>query len=336
MTNILLTGGAGYIGSHTYVALVEAGYRPIILDDYSNSHPGVLARLEEITGKPVVQVRGSVADIDVVSRLMEEQKVQAVVHLAGLKAVGESVKEPLKYFDTNIIGLLRLMQAMDQANCRTLVFASSATVYGDPASVPITEAVPLNHTSPYGYSKIVCEEMIAAMVAKPAWRAGVLRYFNPVGAHPSGLIGENPQDMPNNLMPYVAQVATGGRARLKIWGDDYPTPDGTGLRDYIHVVDLAEGHVAALGTLLKADCSFTVNLGTGQGHSVLEVVRAFGVACGSAVPFEICARRPGDIAQCYADPALAQQLLGWRAQRTLADMCIDTWRWQSRNPKGYC
>jgi UDP-glucose 4-epimerase len=336
MTNILLTGGAGYIGSHTYVALVAAGYRPIILDDYSNSDPGVLARLEEITGKPVLHVRGSVADVGLVSALMAEHKVQAVIHFAGFKAVGESVAEPLKYFDNNITGMLRLMQAMDQANCRTLVFSSSATVYGDPASVPITESFPLRHTSPYGHSKIVCEEMIAAMlVAKPAWRAGVLRYFNPVGAHPSGLIGESPQGVPNNLMPYVAQVATGKRAHLNIWGADYLTPDGTGLRDYIHVMDLAEGHVAALDALLKTDCSFTVNLGTGQGHSVLEVVHAFSLACGHAVPYEICARRPGDIAQCYADSALAQQLLGWRAQRTLADMCVDTWRWQSRNPEGY-
>ena len=336
MTNILLTGGAGYIGSHTYVALAAAGYRPIILDDYSNSHPGVVARLEEITGQPVLHVRGSVADIGLVSALLEEHKAQAVVHFAGFKAVGESVAEPLKYFENNITGMLRLMQAMDQASCRALVFSSSATVYGDPASVPITESFPLRHSSPYGYSKIVCEEMIAAMlVANPAWRAGVLRYFNPVGAHPSGLIGESPQGVPNNLMPYVAQVATGKRPHLNIWGTDYPTPDGTGLRDYIHVVDLAEGHVAALDAILKTDRSFTVNLGTGHGHSVLEVVRAFSRACGHAVPYEFCPRRPGDIAQCYADAALAKQLLGWTAQRTLADMCVDTWRWQSRNPEGY-
>lgn len=336
MTNILLTGGAGYIGSHTYVALVAAGYRPIILDDYSNSHPGVLARLEEITGKAVPHACGSVADVDLVGALLVEHNVQAVLHFAGFKAVGESVAEPLKYFENNITGMLHLMQAMDRADCRALVFSSSATVYGDPASVPITEAFPLRHTSPYGYSKIACEEMIAAMlVANPAWRAGVLRYFNPVGAHPSGLIGESPQGVPNNLMPYVAQVANARRTHLNIWGADYPTPDGTGLRDYIHVVDLAEGHVAALDALLKTGRSFTVNLGTGQGHSVLELVRAFSLACGHAVPYEICARRPGDIAQCYADSSMAQQLLGWKAQRTLADMCVDTWRWQSRNPDGY-
>lgn len=336
MTNILLTGGAGYIGSHTYVALVSAGYRPIILDDYSNSHPGVIARLEDITGQPVAHVRGSVLDVAMVSALIEQHAVQAVLHFAGFKAVGESVAEPLKYFDNNITGTVRLMQAMERAGCRALVFSSSATVYGDPAAVPITEAFPLAHTSPYGYSKIACEHIIAAMLAaKPDWHASVLRYFNPVGAHPSGLIGESPQGVPNNLMPYVAQVATGKRAHLNVWGADYPTPDGTGLRDYIHVMDLAEGHVAALDALLQTGRSFTVNLGTGAGHSVLEVVRAFSLACGHAVPYKICERRPGDIAQCYADATLALQLLGWRAQRTLADMCVDTWRWQSRNPDGY-
>ncbi|MES2150928.1 MAG: UDP-glucose 4-epimerase GalE [Pseudomonadota bacterium] len=336
MTNILLTGGAGYIGSHTYLALAAAGYRPIILDDYSNSHPGVLARLEAISGRPVPQVRGSVADTDLVSALLEQHQVRAVVHFAGFKAVGESVAQPLKYFENNIAGMLRLMQAMEAAGCRTLVFSSSATVYGDPASVPITESFPLRHTSPYGHSKIVCEEMIAAMLlAHPAWRAGVLRYFNPVGAHPSGMIGESPQGVPNNLMPYVAQVASGQRPHLNVWGDDYATPDGTGMRDYLHVMDLAEGHVAALDTLLNAGRSFTVNLGTGRGHSVLDLVRAFGVACGHALPYEICARRPGDIAQCYADASLAQQVLGWSARRTLADMCADTWRWQTSNPNGY-
>jgi UDP-glucose 4-epimerase len=336
MTNILLTGGAGYIGSHTYVALAAAGYRPIILDDYSNSHPGVIGRLEDITQQPVLHVRGNVADVALVTTLLRQHEVQAVVHFAGYKAVGESVADPLKYFDNNITGMLRLMQAMDAAGCRNIVFSSSATVYGDPASVPIMESFPLQHSSPYGYSKIVCEEMIAAMlVANPAWRAGVLRYFNPVGAHPSGLIGENPQGVPNNLMPYVAQVATGKRPHLNIWGDDYATPDGTGVRDYIHVVDLAEGHVAALNTLLKSARSFTVNLGTGQGHSVLELVRAFSQACGQSLPYEICPRRAGDIAQYYADPALAKQLLGWTARKTLDDMCADAWRWQSRNPSGY-
>ena len=336
MTNILLTGGAGYIGSHTYVSLMAAGYCPIILDDYSNSHPGVIARLAEITGKPVMHVRGSVLDVDAVSALIAQHAVRAVIHFAGFKAVGESVAEPLKYFDNNITGTLRLMQAMEQAGCRALVFSSSATVYGDPATVPITEAFPLSHTSPYGYSKIACEHMIAAMLAaNGAWRAGVLRYFNPVGAHASGLIGESPQGVPNNLMPYVAQVATGRRAQLNVWGGDYQTPDGTGLRDYIHVMDLAEGHVAALAALLQTGRSFTVNLGTGRGHSVLDVVRAFSQACGHALPYKICERRPGDVAQCYADATLARKLLGWQAQRTLADMCTDTWRWQRRNPDGY-
>lgn len=336
MTHILLTGGAGYIGSHTYLALVQAGYRPVILDDYSNSHPAVLARLQQISGQPVLHARGDVADVALVRGLLEQYQVAAVVHFAAFKAVGESVEQPLKYFDNNITGMLRLMQAMEQAGCRRLVFSSSATVYGDPDSVPITEAFPLRHSSPYGCTKVVCEEMIASMLgANPAWRAGVLRYFNPVGAHASGLIGENPQGVPNNLMPYVAQVAIGRRQHLNIWGDDYPTPDGTGLRDYIHVADLAEGHVAALDTLLRDQRSFTVNLGTGRGHSVLEVVAAFAAASGRPVPYQICPRRPGDIAQCYADPSLARELLGWRASRTLADMCADSWRWQSANPEGY-
>ena len=334
--HILLTGGAGYIGSHTYLALLEAGYRPVILDDYSNSHPAVLARLEQLGGQPVLHARGDVADIDLVRGLLEQYQVRAVVHFAAFKAVGESVAQPFKYFDNNITGMLRLMQAMELAGCRQLVFSSSATVYGDPDSVPIDETFPLRHSNPYGCSKVVCEQIIAAMLqAKPAWRAGVLRYFNPVGAHPSGLIGENPQGVPNNLMPYVAQVATGRRPHLNVWGGDYPTPDGTGLRDYLHVCDLAEGHVAALDALLREAPSFTVNLGTGRGHSVLEVVAAFAAASGRPVPYQIGPRRPGDIAQCYADPSLAGELLGWRASRTLADMCADSWRWQSANPDGY-
>ncbi|MYM40458.1 UDP-glucose 4-epimerase GalE [Duganella qianjiadongensis] len=336
MTSILLTGGAGYIGSHTYVALCEAGYRPIILDDFSNSHPAVLARLEQLTGQPVLHARGDVADVALLRGLLEQHQVQAVIHFAAHKAVGESVAQPLKYFDNNITGLIRLMQAMEQAGCRKLVFSSSATVYGDPASVPITEDFPLQHTSPYGCSKVVAESMIAGLLAaQPAWRAALLRYFNPVGAHPSGSIGEHPQGVPNNLMPYVAQVAGGKRPFLNIWGGDYPTPDGTGLRDYIHVSDLAEGHVAALRHLLDGADSFTVNLGTGRGYSVLEVLKAFSAACGRELPYQIAPRRPGDIAQCYADAGKARQLLGWQARRTLEQMCADTWRWQSSNPEGY-
>ncbi len=334
--NILLTGGAGYIGSHTYLALVEAGYRPIILDDFSNSDPVVLERLHSITGQPVVCERGSVADTARVQALLVQHAIQAVVHFAAFKAVGESVAQPLKYFDNNLGGMVHLLQAMDAVACRTLVFSSSATVYGDPASVPITEDFSRSHTNPYGHTKLVCEDMLAALrVANPAWRMGVLRYFNPVGAHPSGTIGEDPAGPPNNLMPYVAQVAVGKRPFLNVYGNDYPTPDGTGVRDYIHVQDLAQGHVAAVRALLQQGESFTVNLGTGTGHSVLEVVRAFEQASGRPVPYQIAPRRAGDVAQCYADATRAQRLLGWRAELTLADMCADAWRWQSRNPDGY-
>ena len=333
---ILLTGGAGYIGSHTYVALLEAGLRPIILDDFSNSSPVVLERLQQITGQPVVCVRGSVADTALVRGLLVQHGVNAVVHFAGFKAVGESVAQPLKYFANNLGGMVSLLQAMDAAACRTLVFSSSATVYGDPASVPITEDFPRSHTNPYGHTKLVCEDMLAALrVANPAWRMGVLRYFNPVGAHPSGRIGEDPDGPPNNLMPCVAQVAVGKRPCLHVYGNDYATPDGTGVRDYLHVQDLAQGHVVAAQALLQRGESFTVNLGTGTGHSVLEVVHAFEQASGRPVPYQFAPRRAGDVAQCYADATLAHRLLGWRATRTLADMCDDAWRWQSRNPDGY-
>jgi UDP-glucose 4-epimerase len=334
--NILLTGGAGYIGSHTYVALVEAGYCPLILDDFSNSNPAVLERLQRITHQPVSCTRGSVADAGLVQALLERHQVQAVVHFAGFKAVGESVAQPLKYFDNNLVGMTRLLQAMDAAACRTLVFSSSATVYGDPASVPITEDFPRNHTNPYGHTKLVIEDMLAALrVSNPAWCTGVLRYFNPVGAHPSGFIGEDPRGAPNNLMPYVAQVASGRRPFLSVYGSDYATPDGTGVRDYIHVQDLAQGHAAALLALLTQHSSFTVNLGTGQGYSVLAVVRAFEQASGCRVPYQLVARRPGDVAQCYANAQLAHRLLGWQAKLSLAEMCADAWRWQKQNPQGY-
>lgn len=335
-TSILLTGGAGYIGSHTYVALVEAGYLPVILDDFSNSDPVVLERLARITGQAVVCQRGSVADTALVRELMELHHIAAVVHFAGFKAVGESVEQPLKYYDNNLGGMVSLLQAMDACGCRTLVFSSSATVYGDPATVPITEDFPRSHTNPYGHTKLVCEDILAAMrAANPAWRTGVLRYFNPVGAHPSGLIGEDPGGPPNNLMPYVAQVAVGRRPHLNVYGNDYATPDGTGVRDYIHVQDLAQGHVAAVRVLLRQSDSFTVNLGTGAGHSVLEVVRAFEQASGKPVPYQFAPRRAGDVAQCYADVSLARRVLGWSATLTLADMCADAWRWQAHNPNGY-
>jgi UDP-glucose 4-epimerase len=335
-TSVLLTGGAGYIGSHTYVALVEAGYQPVILDDFSNSDTAVLERLQRITGQPVLHQRGNVADAGLVQTLLEKNHIQAVIHFAGFKAVGESVAQPLKYFENNLCGMVGLLQAMDAAGCRTLVFSSSATVYGDPASVPITEDFPRSHTNPYGHTKLVCEDMLSAMqVANPAWCMGVLRYFNPVGAHPSGLIGEDPSGPPNNLMPYVAQVAVGKRPFLQVFGNDYATPDGTGVRDYIHVQDLAQAHVAAVQTLLQKGESFTVNVGTGRGYSVLEVVHAFEQASGKPVPYQFAPRRSGDVAQCYANAALAQSLLGWSATETLESMCADAWRWQSSNPDGY-
>ncbi len=276
------------------------------------------------------------ADVALVQDLLNRHQIAAVIHFAGFKAVGESVAQPFKYFENNMGGMAALLRAMQSTTCRTLVFSSSATVYGDPASVPITEDFPLSHTNPYGHTKLVCEDMLAAMrVANPAWRTGVLRYFNPVGAHPSGLIGEDPAGPPNNLMPYVAQVAVGKRPVLNVYGNDYATPDGTGVRDYIHVQDLAQAHVAAVQTLLQGADSFTVNVGTGQGHSVLEVVRAFEQASGKPVPYQFAPRRAGDVAQCFADATLAQDLLGWGAKHTLADMCADAWRWQSNNPDGY-
>ncbi|MDB5868715.1 MAG: UDP-galactose 4-epimerase [Polaromonas sp.] len=334
--NILLTGGAGYIGSHTCVALIEAGFTPVILDNFSNSQPAVLQRLAQITGQAVVCETGNVLDTPWVEEVMRRHQIAAVLHFAGDKAVGESVAQPLKYYRNNIGGAVSLLEAMQATGCQTLVFSSSATVYGDPASVPITEDFPRRHTNPYGHTKLVIEDILASMqVANPSWRLGVLRYFNPVGAHPSGLIGEDPSGIPNNLMPFVAQVAIGKRPCLNVYGNDYPTPDGTGVRDYIHVQDLAQGHVAALQALLDKGESFTVNLGTGRGNSVLEVVQAFEQASSRPIPYQIAPRRAGDVAQCYANPALAQSLLGWRAKHTLADMCADTWRWQSGNPDGY-
>ena len=334
--NILLTGGAGYIGSHTYVALVEAGYAPIILDNFSNSHRAVLQRLEAITQRPVVCEAGDVLNTAWVEDVLRRHAIAGVIHFAGDKAVGESVAKPLKYYRNNLGGAVSLMQAMEAAGCAALVFSSSATVYGDPATVPIREDFPRSHTNPYGHTKLVIEDMLSAQcVAQPSWRVAVLRYFNPVGAHPSGLIGEDPQGTPNNLMPYIARVALGRLPHLQVFGSDYPTPDGTGVRDYIHVCDLADGHVAALKALIDEGRSLTLNLGTGAGYSVLDVVRAFEAASGRPVPYQLAQRRPGDVAQCYADPGLAQQRLGWRAKRSLGEMCADAWRWQSRNPNGY-
>jgi UDP-glucose 4-epimerase len=334
--SILLTGGAGYIGSHTFVALSEAGFTPVIFDDFSNSNLAVLGRLERITGQAVQCEQGSMSDVALLKNLIYRQQIAAVIHFAGYKAVGESVAQPLKYFENNVGGTIALLRAMDGTTCCTLVFSSSATVYGDTLRVPITEDFPRRHTNPYGLTKLVCEDMLATMrAANSAWRIGILRYFNPVGAHPSGLIGEDPAGQPNNLMPLLSKVAVGKHPFLNVYGNDYATPDGTGVRDYIHVQDLAQAHVAAVQTLLQGAESFTVNVGTGQGHSVLEVVRAFEHASGKPVPYHFAPRRAGDVAQCFSDSTLAHQLLGWSAKHTLGDMCTDAWRWQSNNPDGY-
>lgn len=343
LPKILLTGGAGYIGSHTFIALREAGFEPVILDNFSNSSPTVISRLERMTGKKAVLETADVLDTASLELILRRHKPLGVIHFAADKAVGESVAQPLRYFHRNLGGSISLLRAMEAAylgeealGAPVLVFSSSATVYGDPDRVPITEDAPRRHTNPYGLTKLVTEDMLAAVQrAQPSWRIGTLRYFNPVGAHSSGEIGEDPAGIPNNLMPFVAQVAVGVRERLNVFGGDYPTHDGTGIRDYIHVQDLAEGHVAALQALVATGKSFTVNLGTGRGYSVLEVVRTFEETSGQRIPYQVVDRRPGDVAECYADPTLALNLLGWQARRTLRDMCADTWRWQSRNPRGY-
>ncbi len=328
---ILVTGGAGYIGSHTCAALAAAGQPFVILDNFSNAQQSVIERLERVVGAKIAVVEGDVADAELVVRLLRDYRVKAVMHFAAHKAVGESVEQPLRYYQNNVGGTVALLQAMHQAGIGTLVFSSSATVYGDPASVPIKEDSPLAATNPYGWTKLMMEQVLADVVASQPkfWRVARLRYFNPVGAHASGLIGEDPLGVPNNLMPYVAQVASGQRPYLNVWGDDYPTPDGTGIRDYIHVMDLAEGHVSALRHLQDHAGLLTVNLGTGRGTSVLEMVAAFEKASGSPIPVQIGPRRAGDVAQCWADPTLANQLLGWRAIRGVDQMCADAWRWQS-------
>ena len=327
---ILVTGGAGFIGSHTCVALAQAGIPHLILDNFGNSRRSVLERLGRITGVQPLIVEGDVRDADLLARVFAQHPIDGVIHFAALKAVGESVREPLRYYDNNVAGTVALLRAMQVAGVRTLVFSSSATVYGEPATVPIREDFPLSATNPYGWTKLMMEQVLADVnAAEPGqWRIARLRYFNPVGAHESGLIGEDPQGEPGNLLPYVAQVAAGQRASLSVYGNDYPTPDGTGVRDYIHVCDLAEGHVAALRYLNKHPGLLTVNLGTGRPVSVLEMVRAFEQASGRAVPYQLVARRPGDVAQCWADPALAQTLLGWSAQHGVDRMCQDAWRWQ--------
>ena len=327
---ILVTGGCGYIGSHLCVALAQAGEPYLVVDNFSNSRPSVLERVARITGQAPAFVEGDVRDVALLQQLFARHTISAVVHLAAFKAVGESVREPLMYYGNNVAGTVALLQAMRDAGVRSMVFSSSATVYGDPASLPIREDFPLSATNPYGWSKLMMEQVLADVAAaEPGlWRIARLRYFNPVGAHESGLIGEDPRGIPNNLLPYVAQVAAGQREALSVYGNDYPTVDGTGVRDYIHVCDLAEGHVAALHYLRQHPGLLTVNLGTGQPVSVLEMVRGFEQASGRPVPYRIVARRPGDVAACWADPALAERLLGWRARRGVEAMCRDAWRWQ--------
>jgi UDP-glucose 4-epimerase len=328
--SIFVTGAAGYIGSHTCLSLLEAGYDVVALDNFSNSDGKALAQIEHIAQRSMQFNEGDIRDTALLRRIFKQNQIDAVIHFAGLKAVGESVLKPLNYFQNNVAGSVNLLEAMAEAGVYQIVFSSSATVYGDPESVPIPESACLRVTNPYGRSKLMVEQILADLQhSNRKWRTAVLRYFNPVGAHPSGLIGENPKGIPNNLMPFIAQVAAGILPQLTVFGDDYPTVDGTGVRDYIHVMDLAQGHIAALRHLSEFPGGFTVNLGTGQGHSVLEMIKVFEVASGLQIPYEIASRRTGDIATCFADPEYAHRLLGWRAQKTLAEMCSDHWRWQS-------
>lgn len=327
---ILVTGGLGYIGSHTVVELMAAGHEVVVLDNLSNADISVRRRLQQITGREIAFHEADIRNRAAMQAMFATHRIDAVIHFAGLKAVGESVQQPLRYYDNNVGGSVVLFECMAEAGVKTLVFSSSATVYGDPARVPITEDFPLAATNPYGHSKLMIEDILRDTArADASWRIALLRYFNPVGAHESGMIGEQPSGIPNNLLPYVAQVAVGRREWLNVFGGDYPTPDGTGVRDYIHVVDLAQGHVKTLDKLATSAGLFTYNLGTGRGNSVLEMVRAFEAASGRRVPYKIVARRPGDIAACYADPSLAERELGWKARYDVARMCADAWRWQS-------
>ena len=341
MARLLITGGAGFIGSHTCLVLLEAGHELRVLDNYANSSPEALRRVVELAGSAAggrLQVlEGDIRRDNDLERAFERGPIEAVVHFAGLKAVGESVAQPLRYWDVNVSGSQRLLAAMARHACRTLVFSSSATLYGYPTSVPIPESAPIQPINPYGHTKAAVERMLSDLAAsEPGWRIACLRYFNPVGAHPSGRIGEDPNGIPNNLFPFISQVAVGRRERLQVFGGDWPTPDGSGVRDYIHVMDLAEGHLAALQHLLSGDEQLlTLNLGSGRGHSVLEVLQAFEAASGRPIPHTLVARRPGDAAITVADPSLAEQTLGWRTRRSLSAMCRDGWAWQSANPRGY-
>ncbi|WP_333608057.1 UDP-glucose 4-epimerase GalE [Arsukibacterium sp.] len=336
MPYILLTGGAGYIGSHTALELLNAGYQVLSFDNYSNSSTEALNRVEQLSGKSIVKVTGDIRDEAALRQLFSEHQISAVVHFAGLKAVGESTQLPLHYYDNNVAGTVTLCRVMREVGVKKLVFSSSATVYGDAKQVPIPESAPRSATNPYGQSKLMIEYILQDLVqAEPDWGMTLLRYFNPVGAHHSGQIGEDPNGIPNNLMPFISQVAVGKRSSLSVFGNDYPTPDGTGVRDYIHVVDLARGHVKALQYLEQHNGIEAINLGTGVGYSVLDMVKAFSTVNQVAVPYQIAPRRPGDIAVCYAQPDKAKRLLGWQAEHSLDDMVKDSWRWQSQNPDGY-
>lgn len=335
---ILVTGGVGYIGSHTVLLLMEAGYDLVVADNLSNSSISSLHRVAKLAGNAPKFVCIDLISIPDVRSTFRNYQFDAVIHFAGLKAVGQSVSIPLDYYENNVIGTLNLLRVMSEANVKNFVFSSSATVYGDPSRLPITEDFPRSATNPYGRSKLILEDILADLfVSDQEWRIARLRYFNPVGAHPGGLIGEDPRGVPNNLMPYISQVAVGKRACLSVFGNDYPTPDGTGVRDYIHVMDLAEGHLAALDYLFSRNQGelLTVNLGTGRGYSVLEMIESFEKCSGRPVPYKVIDRRPGDIASCYADPTKASELFGWRATRSIDEMCADTWRWQCQNPNGY-
>ena len=336
MMSILITGGAGYIGSHTCVTLIEAGYEVIIYDNLSNASHESIQRIEMITEQDITLIEADIQDKQALHKVFETYTIDAVIHFAGLKAVGESVQKPLTYYQNNIAGTLTLLEVMQAHHCKQIVFSSSATVYGDPASCPITEDFPLSATNPYGRSKLFIEEILRDMYRSDTeWKIVLLRYFNPIGAHPSGTIGEDPNGIPNNLVPFIAQTAVGKRDSLAIFGDDYDTHDGTGVRDYIHVMDLAQGHLDALDRISTFSEVMTINLGTGRGYSVLDVLKAFEKSVGKTIPYRIAPRRPGDIASCYADPSYAKKILGWQATRDINQMCQDSWKWQSNNPNGY-
>jgi len=333
---ILVTGGAGYIGSHTCVLLIEAGHEVVIFDNFSNASKESIHRVEQLVQTTVPYVEGDIRSREDLAKVFEAHHIDAVIHFAGLKAVGESVEKPLAYYDNNVSGTIVLCEVMQSYGCKSIVFSSSATVYGDPHTTPIKEDFPLSATNPYGRSKLFIEEILRDLyVSDHAWKVVLLRYFNPVGAHHSGTIGEDPSGIPNNLMPFIAQTAVGKREKLSVFGDDYDTHDGTGVRDYIHVVDLAKGHLHAIEKLQDFDEVMTINLGTGKGYSVLDVVKAFEKASGKQVPYAIEPRRSGDIAACFADPAYAKEILAWEAEKSLTQMCEDSWRWQSQNPTGY-